>query len=276
MEGVSMVKVEHNVLTEYKKVINEDSPSFSGIVAAECMGTLWVDKIDQPNIAIVGSYAVGSYAFLGDLTNKEEYHQLEVFIRDELFPYLKLNGMNYFEFSIESESLKPHILNMFQDKKINSEREFLHRTHDYIDAIDTLPEGFTLHKVDQEYWLKLNKGVYSNPSIISERLLESWESFEEFEHKSLGFCITFSNRIAAVILGTARFHNTIAIDIETEEDYRHRGLGYILTTHFVNGCLSKGLIPQWDAVESNPFSLRLAQKAGFKLFKENDVYWFGI
>lgn len=271
-----MIKVKPHTVSKYEKVVSEDCPSFSGIVAGICKGTLWVDRIDEPQIAIAASYAVGSHAFLGNITNTDEFKTLEAFINDELFPYLKLRGRNYFEFSVENESLKPYILNMFQEKKINSECEYSHRTYDFIEEVYTLAEGFILHEINQEFWLTLTKGTYINSSFISERLLESWESFEEFEHQSFGYCVTYSNRIAAVILGTARFHNIIPIDIETEEAYRHRGLGFILTAHFANECLSKGLIPQWDVVESNPFSIHLAQKAGFKLFKKNDVYWFSI
>jgi len=79
-----------------------------------------------------------------------------------------------------------------------------------------------------------------------------------------------------VIVGTASYKNVLAIDIETEEEFKHKGLGYCLAIEFVNECTKRGLIAQWNCVESNPISRKLAEKAGFKLFGESDVYWFEI
>lgn len=52
----------------------------------------------------------------------------------------------------------------------------------------------------------------------------------------------------------------------------NKGLGYCLAIAFVNECTKRGIIMQWDCIESNPISKGLAEKAGFNLFKENDVY----
>ena len=79
-----------------------------------------------------------------------------------------------------------------------------------------------------------------------------------------------------VTVGTARFKNVFLIDIETEKEFKHKGLGYSLTIEFVNECINNDLIAQWDCVESNPNSRKLAEKAGFIIFKENVVYWFEI
>lgn len=42
------------------------------------------------------------------------------------------------------------------------------------------------------------------------------------------------------------------------------------------GCYYGSSSSQRDCVESNPISKRQAEKAGFKFFKDNDVYWFDI
>lgn len=36
-----------------------------------------------------------------------------------------------------------------------------------------------------------------------------------------------------------------------------------LVIEFVNECTKRGITSQWDCVESNPISKRLAEKAGF-------------
>lgn len=53
------------IIKDISNLVNEESPSFSGIVSRECKGKLWVDNIKKPRIALAKSYAVGSFAFLG-------------------------------------------------------------------------------------------------------------------------------------------------------------------------------------------------------------------
>ncbi len=133
-----------------------------------------------------------------------------------------------------------------------------------------------MKKVDAPFWHMLTEGKFENEELLKARLLESWYSFEEFEDKSIAYCVIFKNRIVAVMVGTACFNNVVAIDIETEEEHRRKGLAYAMAVEFIRDCLKNNYIPQWDCVESNPISYNMANKLGFKLFKENTVYWFKL
>ncbi|RXZ77498.1 GNAT family N-acetyltransferase [Paenibacillaceae bacterium] len=272
-----MIKADglHKIIN-YKKVTNDYCPSFSGIVAGECKGDLWVNDIENPNIAIANSYAVGGYAFLGDIKSEEEYKGVEMFINEELFTMVKSKGINYFEFSIESDNLRKYIMKMFGDREMQKEKEFSFRKKDEMPELLSLSDEYTIHKVDDKLWNLINEGNIENGTLVTERLLESWGIFDDFFEKSLAFCITYYNKIIAVIVGTARFNDVIAIDIETEEAHRNKGLGLTLTGKFVNECVRRGMTAQWDCVESNPASRKLAEKAGFKFIKQNEVYWFNI
>lgn len=271
-----MIKIESISVGNYENVINDDCPSFSGIVTGESKGNLWVDNIVKPKIAIAASYAVGSFAFLGSINNEDEYMKLKDYIRNDIFDFLKQKREDYFEYSVESDDLKPYIQKMFEDKIIQSEKEYSFRITESNNKNHSLPVGFKMHKVDFDLWNKVIAGDLKNELFLTKRLLESWESFESFEKKGVGFCITYLDSIVAVIIGTARFKNKIPIDIEIVDELKHKGLGYSLTMEFVNECIQRGIIAQWDCVESNSISRKLAEKAGFKLFKENEVFWFEI
>jgi RimJ/RimL family protein N-acetyltransferase len=272
-----MIKIEHlSEACNYQDITNEACPSFSGIIAGECAGQIWVDDVAQPRIALAYSPAVGGFAFFGQLDTEEEYRSLTTSFNDTMISYLTENDYECFEFSIESDSLKPYLLRLFEDKSVQIEKEFSFRRNDVIMQTYSLPKGFLMQRVDAQLWEKLRKGSYQNAALLKDRLLESWGSLGRFEEKSLAYCITDADRIAAVIIGTASFHDIIPIDIEVEEEFRNQGFGYFLTIEFVNECMYRGLAPQWDCVESNPASKRLAEKAGFRLFRENEVYWFGL
>ncbi len=67
-----MILVNKNTkLKNVANIVNESSPSFSGIVSQECKGKLGVNDIEIPTIAIAESYAVGSFAFLGKYKTNE-------------------------------------------------------------------------------------------------------------------------------------------------------------------------------------------------------------
>ena len=257
-------------------IVNDKSPSFSGITNQECKGNLWVDNIDMPRIAIAESYAVGSFAFLGTLETSDDFMNLKEFLEGDLFVQLKNNGSDCFEFSIESESLRKNILEIFKDKSFQTEKEFSFRAN-AIPKIDyCIPNEYEIKKVDSDFWKLLLDGAYENEDFIKVRLLESWHTFEDFMNKSIAYGITYGNRIVAVMIGTASFNHIIAIDIETEEEHRKKGLAYAMATEFVADCLNNQYIPQWDCVESNPVSYHMAKKLGFELIKDNTVYWFDI
>ncbi len=262
-----------------KAIVNityNDSPSFSGIVAGECKGDMWVDDIENPNIALVASFAVGSFSILGEPTDIEVYNKFKAFIIENMFCELKSKGIDYFEFSIESEKAKPYILEMFNNKAIQIEDEYVFRKNDKYTESFIVPDGYEIYKVDSEFLKKLESGVFDNQEFLLECLLESWGTYNDFLKKSVAFVAVNQNRIVAVIIGTARFKNIIPIDIEIEDSHRKKGLALALTRHFVNECIDNGLIAQWDCVDSNIASKRTVEKAGFKLLKKNTIYWFKI
>ncbi len=272
-----MIQIDKDVaIKNVTKVVNEKCPSFSGIVSQECKGNLWVNDIEAPTIAIAESYAVGSFAFLGTYKCKEDFIELKAFLETELLIQIRKKGYHCFEFSIESESIRDNILEIFQDKLLQTEREFSFRVNTIPVNTEVIPREYQILKVDSVFWKMLSEDKFDNADFLRIRLLESWHSFEEFERKSIAYCSVFENRIVAAIVGTANFNNIIPIDIETEEKHRRKGLAYAMTAEFIADCFKNNYLPQWDCVESNPNSYNMAKKLGFEQINENTVYWFDI
>lgn len=272
-----MIFVDKNIkLKNVTYIVNEKCPSFSGIVNQECKGNLWVNDIDTPTIALAQSYAVGGFAFLGTYISSKDFFSLKTFLETELFTLMKKNGNHSFEFSIDGETICENILEMFKDRQIQTEKEFSFRFYATPVWNKVIPKEYQIFKVDSEFWKRLSEGEFENVDFLRNRLLESWGCFEEFHNKSIAYCAVLNNRIVAVIVGTASFNNVITIDIETEEKHRRKGLAYALAVEFIEGCLRKNYIPQWDCVESNPYSYNMAIKLGFDKYNENTVYWFDI
>ncbi|MDF2905463.1 MAG: acetyltransferase, gnat family [Herbinix sp.] len=266
----------NNKITNVNKVVSEKSPSFSGIVNQDCKGKLWVDNMEVPRIAIVESFAVGSFAFLGVNEFIKDFVHIKMFLENELYCYLKKTGRECFEFSIESESIRDNILDLFKDKSIQTEKEFSFRAYVIPTCDQRIPREYQIRKVDNTLWNMMQEGKYENTDFITNRLLGSWHSFEDFMSKSIAYCTVWNNRIVAVMIGTACYNNVIAIDIETEEKHRRIGLSYTMAVEFIADCHKNDYIPQWDCIESNLNSYNLARKLGFEKINESTVYWVNI
>jgi len=271
-----MFKVEKLNLVNYDRLICDDSPSYSGIVAGECNGDLWVDDILNPGIALAYSYAAGAFSILGEPDNHKVYIHFTEFLEKDLFNYLKNKGIGYFEFSAESEKVRQFILNQFSYKGIQSEYEFSFRRNKRYERNIAAVPGYKIRKVDYDFIEELENGTYENKSFLTKRLLESWGTYNNFISKSYAYAAVFKNRIVSVIAGTARFKNIIPIDIETENTHRRKGLAYLLIQHFVNECVENGITAQWDCVDSNIASKAIVKKAGFDFLRKSTVYWFDI
>lgn len=279
-----MIKVDDfHRLKDITNVTSVYSPSFSGIVSGECKGNVWVDNLKCPNLALVESIPVGGFAFLGAIHTKEQGEHLELFLKEELFPMLKSSGIESFEFSAEQEQVAKFIINMFQQKEIGDEQEFSYQASDIVaSSREIFPQGYVMHQVDDEFWESMsqngdgNGNEFKNGHLLKNKIEESWYSFSDFINRSLAFCVAYENHIAAVIVGTARFNDTLAIDIETDKAHQNKGLAFALTKEFVNQCVARGLSAQWDCVESNIKSKSLVEKLGFQLIRQQTVYWFEI
>lgn len=277
-----MIKVDDFIgLKDVNKITSVCSPSFSGIVSGECKGNVWVDNLECPNLALVESSPVGGFAFLGEIHTEEQGEQLADFLKEELFPWLKSRGIDSFEFTAENEHMEQIIINRFQHKQIENEQEFSYRTSELVaSSREIFPQGYVMHQVDEEFWERLSENgdgnEFKNEHLLKNKIEESWYSFSDFTNRSLAFCIAYENHIVAVIVGTARFNDTLPIDIETDKAHQNKGLAFALTKEFVNQCVARGLSAQWDCVESNIKSKSLVEKLGFKLVRQQTVYWFEI
>ncbi|MEN8904468.1 MAG: GNAT family N-acetyltransferase [Clostridiales bacterium] len=268
--------INKNISLDFKKITSDFSPSFSGIVSGICKGDLWIDNLKNPKLALAKSYSVGGFAIFGEMNNTAEIKKFEEFLRNDLFKELKAKNINCFEFSIENNTINIDIHKLFYDKSIKTEKEFSFRKSSIINEKLNLPDGYNIYKVNYDFWNNVSKGIFQNTSFLTKRLLESWNNFDDFYNNSLAFCILYQQKVVAVILGTAMFKNYISIDIETEKLHRCKNLAYLMTVNFVNSCIKKGLVAQWDCVESNKASYKLAKKAGFHFIRENIVYYFDI
>lgn len=254
--------------------ITDKSPSMTGIFEGISKGDVWYDNDSNPSVGVAYSYCVGGCGIMGKLDSDEKKNR-EFF--EKVFLELKKKKMNEFEFSIEEDRLCKQVLKLFENKIISREMEYSYRLESKIEntLIETL-EDINFCAVDEKILQMVYAGRIANSEMLTDRLENSWNSKEDFLHYSNAILAMKENEIVGIIFGSSRYNQYIVVDIEVMEEYRKQGIATKLVRMFVNLCVEQGMVVQWDHVESNIGSKRLALKSGFHLFKSRYYYWFDI
>ncbi len=263
--------LEINVSQHYQKFLDERTPSMSGILDGTCKGKVWYFPEEEPKLAVVYSYCVGGCAIFGEIPKYEDVKVNEFF--DKVFCELKEMGMDAFEFTADNPILYEQVKHLFEEKEIYSEQEYSYRKIDYIEEVE-ISDEYQFVKVDKNLLQKLKENEYTNGSTLLEWIDNSWKDADKFLEVSRACIAIYEKKVVGMIFGSAKFQQYIVVDIEVDEAHRRKGIGRRLTQEFVNDCIDDQMVVQWDCVESNIASQRLAKVSGFHKFHERTVYWF--
>jgi len=272
-----MFRVDKLDVSQFGTIVRDENPSFSGIVAGECKGEVWVDDLEHPTLALVHSSSVGGFCILGEPEQQETYTYFNHFLEKELFPWLRARGVDYFEFSVAQTHAEKAILALFSDKTLDQEYEHTYQKSTVSTEEAAVNYGeYSIHCVDEAFLARMNADHFTNSAMIRNRILGAWGSEETFLSKGLAYAAVHRDEIVAVIMGTAFYNKMLPIDIETAAEHQRQGLAHQLTLHFADACVRRGLLAHWNCMESNTGSSRTALKAGFTFLHKRYVYWFPI
>lgn len=117
-----------------------------------------------------------------------------------------------------------------------------------------LPLNFKLCEIRKELFYKINGNVTP---------LFSWDNSSEFFEKGKGYCILDGEIVVAWAFTSAISNEEIDIGIETRAEYRHCGLGAIVSDKMIQYCFHQHKRPVWACNSNNIASQKLAEKIGF-------------
>jgi RimJ/RimL family protein N-acetyltransferase len=131
----------------------------------------------------------------------------------------------------------------------------------------TIPSGFEMRQLDRELIPKTNKFKLDLDSRF-------WSSGEDVEKNGLGFCLLKDGEVVSICYAAAISDGLAEVDVVTDEAYRGRGLGSLVSRQFIRECLLRGIKPTWDCFTYNTNSLRLAERLGFSELVRYPFYSF--
>lgn len=131
-------------------------------------------------------------------------------------------------------------------------------------AAEGLPEGYTLKMMDRELFHRCGEIRWCRDWVAQ------YDTYERYEKYGMGAVILKDGEPVAGASSYSGYEGGIEIEIDTRQDFRRKGLGYVCGAKLVLECLNRGWYPSWDA--QNKGSVALAEKLGYHFSHEYTVY----
>lgn len=131
-------------------------------------------------------------------------------------------------------------------------------------AADTLPLGYSLQFIDQRIYTQCLQNEWSRD------LVSQYHDYPHYHARGLGIAVLAEGRLVAGASSYSSYPGGIEIEIDTQKEYRRKGLAYACGAKLILECLSRGLYPSWDA--QNKESVALAEKLGYHFDREYPVF----
>lgn len=246
-----------------KKDMKQIAPIFEGwneTLIWSClqghMGNAWTDDIQNPKSAQI---ITGDFCFFAGVPNMElvrnipEYFSAQCILmvpqNDEWAKRIeqeyKTNCDRFMRFAIKKEP------DLFDSKKL----------HTYIKKL--APE-YSIRKIDEELYCKIWEEEWSKD------LCSQFPTYKDYEKYGLGFAVLHQDKVVCGASSYTVYNEGIEIEIDTNKDYRRKGLALVCASKLILECLDRGLYPSWDA--ANRASVALSEKLGYHFDKEYATY----
>lgn len=120
----------------------------------------------------------------------------------------------------------------------------------------TLPKGVSLRLIDAPLYHAALSREWSRDFV------SLFASEADYLAHGLGVAALYDGALVGGASSYAWCRAGIEIELDTRVDFRRRGIATACAARLVLECLSRGLLPSWDA--ANRQSARLAQRLGFR------------
>jgi GNAT superfamily N-acetyltransferase len=127
----------------------------------------------------------------------------------------------------------------------------------------TTPGKFILRKINKEIYPKITGRVVPG---------SFWASAEAFLKTGAGYCLMDGDKFACVSFSAYIGNGQIDVGIETNPEYRRRGLGAPTAAAMVGYCLDHGYQPVWGCLQDNVGSALIAKQVGFDIVGSHPVF----
>lgn len=275
---------------------HQPRPEAISVIDGNTPGWVFVDAKENPGAALVWARGLEGFHFCGDPRRDAFLCDIHAFFDRCLANRILDNGLDCFEASGDPgwETIIPRL---FASRTVSHDRQCVYTSgqgNRHVRPINPVPDGFhlvplqdVLHRDGSSVLSPSGptagtvtaahqKDEYGNLGEVCARIEKHWGTESSFTSNAVGFCITTATRIVSVAFSSCVAGATHAIEIETEEAYRRKGLAEIAAQALLNAHANLGILSHWDCMEQNHASARLAEKLGLVKAYAYDLFWFPI
>ncbi|CAH1056814.1 GNAT family N-acetyltransferase [Paenibacillus pseudetheri] len=234
------------------------------IVVGSNPGRIFVDNIERPRSAMIWKGNLDGFIFIGDSKNDLFNQGIRSYIDEVISLQARELGLKWFECIGNHSSWYITFEEIFSDRELKSwdQNVYILSPREYKKQVNhNVDRNFAITKITSDM-LKTNKIL--NKELLESKILEFWESADDFFEKGIGFCVLYKDEIVSLCITGFRYNEIHGIDIETIESFQGKKLAQSVVHSFVQYCFSNGFTPYWDCMEVNYPSNAVARIVGFK------------
>jgi RimJ/RimL family protein N-acetyltransferase len=230
-----------------------------------CPGWVFVDRRENPHLVLVWS-ALGYYFIAGASDISHDWVEASRVLTEIFVPASQAEGESSFILVPAGEGWKERLPQLLPEREVLE----IYRRPFQFDGLrfktlsrwqERLPEGFQLRIMDAA----LTESIGAPPG---------WFSPEGFLENGLGVVLLAGDEVASLCVSVFASQERMEIDIHTEETYQHRGFAALTAAAFIEECLRRGKLPNWECFWENEASTALAEKLGFQAEADYPVYYW--
>ncbi len=208
------------------------------------MGNMRLDDPENPASAVID---IGDFCFFAGIPNRE---LLTGFIGGKLL--------------IPKDKPWEQLIEDFYGNRVSKTLRYAIKKEP--DVFDTEKLDSYIKTLDSCYELKLfDQAIFkmAQTETWSADLCSQFKDYADYRCRAIGAAIMHNGKLVAGASPYAVYHGGIEIEIDTNPEYRRRGLATICGAKLILECLKRNIYPSWDAHDLR--SVALAEKLGYHL-----------
>ncbi|MFD2046678.1 GNAT family N-acetyltransferase [Ornithinibacillus salinisoli] len=234
------------------------------IIAGKNPGRIFVDDSEEPKSGLVWFGNLDGFCFIGDENNDVFIDKIDDLIDQVIAPESKALDLKWFEGFGINKAWEKKLETIFAKRKpvVGKQRVYTLFPNLYVREVEPIMDSkYSMEKITK---LLLENNKLKNKDKLQSKVLEFWQTIDDFETNGLGYCIVYKNEIVSHCFSSFTTEKYQGIAIETEKEYRGKNLAKIVAHRFVQECFNNRMIPYWDCMEINKPSIAVAESIGFQ------------
>lgn len=234
--------------------------AIDSIIACNTRGEIYVDQSAQPQLAVIWN-TQDTLLVAGSASSQSGRNELGNLLRTRIIPAARRRTIVELTLLYTPMDWEIHTAEILASMNFKKAYRRFYTAHNLKPNWRTriLPE-YTLAPLDQKL---LENDELNGIDSVHGWILSFWETLHSFNSTGFGYCLINQGQIASWCLSVYASGRQFELGVATAAEYRHQGLGTVVSAACVAHCDTNDFTPHWHCWESNRAAIAVAQKVGF-------------